>query len=218
MEQKYQCNHQYVTELRADFAKIQNAVLEQSGYSIRVDHRSLKAQKEDAEQNGDSSLARLFSRVPEKYIGVISCQEKAEPRLARLKIFRGLRKQHFDIVMKMDTLTKEADELEVKDAVQLASTYAKEIMASKEYTAQKFISQHLLAMRERMLAAVVEVNKWKRVIISQHDADELAKLEYMTKSERELWQKYFETLGQKISKPNWKLYIASPTRRIKSTK
>ena len=29
------------------------------------------------------------------------------------------------------------------------------------------------------------------------DADELAKLEYMTKTERELWQKYFETLGQK---------------------
>ena len=40
------CNHQYVTELRADFA-----------------------------HNGDSSLARLFSRVPEEYIGVISCQD-----------------------------------------------------------------------------------------------------------------------------------------------
>ena len=68
------CNHQYVTELRADFAQIQNAVLEQNGFSIRVDHRTLQAQKEDAELNGDSSLARLFSRVPEKYIGVISCQ------------------------------------------------------------------------------------------------------------------------------------------------
>ena len=69
------CNHQYVTELRADFAHIQNAVLEQNGFSIRVDHRTLQAQKEEAERNGDSSLARLFSRVPEEYIGVISCQD-----------------------------------------------------------------------------------------------------------------------------------------------
>ena len=48
-----------------------------------------------------------------------------------------------------------------------------------------------------MFSAVAEVNKWKRAIISYHDAQEQAKLEYMTKSERELWQKYFETLAQK---------------------
>ena len=190
-------NKNFLSVLRADFAQIQNAVLKQNGFSIRVDHRTLQAQKEEAESNGDTILARLFSRVPEKYIGVISCQEKEEPRLERLKIFRGLRKHHFDMVMKMDALTKEADELEVKDAVQRSSTHAKELMNSKEYTAQKFVSQHLLAMKNKMLTVVAEVNKWKRVIISQHDAEEKAKLEYMTKSERELWQKYFETLGQK---------------------
>ena len=48
-----------------------------------------------------------------------------------------------------------------------------------------------------MFTAVTEVNKWKRVIISFHDAEEKAKLEYMTKFERELWQRYFETLAQK---------------------
>ena len=63
-------------------AQIQNEVLERNGFSIRVDHRTSQAQKEEAEQKGDSSLARLFSRVPEKYIGVISCQDYEEPRLA----------------------------------------------------------------------------------------------------------------------------------------
>lgn len=57
------------------------------------------------------------------------------------------------MVMKMDALTQEADELEVKDAVQIASTHAKELMDSKEYAAQKFVSQHLLAMRNKMLTA-----------------------------------------------------------------
>ena len=48
-----------------------------------------------------------------------------------------------------------------------------------------------------MFTAIADVNKWKRVIISQHDAKQQAMLEYMTKTERELWQKYFETLAQK---------------------
>ena len=60
------------------------------------------------------------------------------------------------------------------------------------------ISEYLLAMKKRMLTAVAQVNKWKRVIIFQHDAQEQAMLEYMSKAERELWQKYFEALAQKL--------------------
>ena len=48
-----------------------------------------------------------------------------------------------------------------------------------------------------MFSAVAQINKWKRVIISYHDAEEQAKLEYITKSERELWKKYFGILAQK---------------------
>ena len=187
----------FLTVLRADFAEIQNEVLSRNDFSIRVDHRTLKAQKEEAERNGDTFLARLFSRVPEKYIGIISCQDDDDSKLERLKKFRSLRKQHFDLVMKIDTMTKEAGELEVKDAVQLSSTSAKSFMDSEEYKTQEFVSEYLLTMKNKMLTAVAEVNKWKRVIISQHDAEEQARLEYMSKSERELWQKYFETLGQK---------------------
>ena len=208
-------NKNFLPVLRADFAQIQNEVLARNGFSIRVDHRSLEAQKEEAESNGDTILARLFSRVPEKYIGVISCQENDEPRLERLKIFRGLRKQHFDMVMKMDAMTKEADELEVKDAVQLASTHAKELMESKEYEAQKFVSQYLVAMKTKMLTAVAQVNKWKRIIISKHDAEEQAKLEYMTKLERELWQKYFETLGQKKQLEEFLQTLSKPDEKYK---
>ena len=191
------CNRQYVSEMRADFARIQNEVLAKNGFSIRVDHRTLQAQKEDAERNSESFLARLFSRVPEEYVGIISCKYDDDEKVERLKQFRSLRKQHFDLVMKLDAIAKETEELETKDSVQIASTAAKSLMDSKEYAAQKFVSQPLLAMRNKMLTAVAEVNKWKRVIISQHNAEEQARLEYMSKSERELWQKYFETLAQK---------------------
>ena len=191
------CNRQYVCQMREDFAQIQNEVLSQNGVSIRVDHRTLEAQKEEAERNGDSSLARLFSRAPEKYIGVISCQDYEEPKLERLQIFRGLRKRHFDLVMALDALTKETEELEVKDDVQFVSTKAKSLMDSKEYSALKIFSQQQEELRSKMLNAVALVNKWKRAIISKPDAEQQAKFEYMTKSERQIWQQFFELLGRK---------------------
>ena len=52
----------FLSVIRADFAKIQNEVLAKNGYSIRVDHRTLKAQKADAEKNGDTFLAKLLNR------------------------------------------------------------------------------------------------------------------------------------------------------------
>ena len=209
------CSHQYVRQMRADFAQIQNEVLAQNGFSIRVDHRSLVAQKEEAEQNGDSSLARLFSRIPEKYIGLIGNQEDDEPRLKRLKKFRALRKQHFDLVMQIDAMKTEAAELEIKDAVQLASSHAKSLMDSKEYSAQKFVSPHLTALKQKMLTALAEVNKWKRIIISQHDAQEQAKLEYMSKAERELWLRYFETLAQKKHLEEFLKTLSKPDEKRK---
>ena len=190
-------NKKYLYEIRADFARIQNEVLARNGFSIRVDHRSLKAQKEEVEKNGDSFLARLFSRVPEEYVGVISCKENDDEKVERLKEFRSLRKQHLDLVMKLDAIAKEKEELETKDAVQISTTNAKNLTDSQDFISQKFLSQYQQELKTKMFTAVAEVNKWKRVIISFHDAQEQAKLEYMTKSERELWQNYFETLAQK---------------------
>ena len=189
------CDHSFISLLRADFAQIQNDVLAKNGFSIRVDHRSLKAQKEEAERNGDSFLAKLFDRLPEEYIGIISPQDDDSPQLAQLKKFRALRQQHFDTVLKLDSMAKELTELETKDAVQTSSFSAKNFIDSNEFSTQTFDSDNLKALRSNLLNAVAEVNKWKRIIISQHDAEEQAKLEYMTKSEREIWQKYYSTVS-----------------------
>ena len=52
----------YLKDIRADFAAIQNEVLAKYGFSVRVDHRTLQAQKEEAERKGDKTLARLYDR------------------------------------------------------------------------------------------------------------------------------------------------------------
>ena len=182
----------FLTVLRADFAEIQNEVLTKNGFSIRVDHRTLKAQRAEAERNGDTFLARLLSRVPKKYVGVISCQDEDNLQLERLREFRALRKRHFDLVMKLEALSSETEELETKDAVQQFSTKARNFIAMS-----KILSQPQQELRYKMFTAVAEVNKWKRVVISYRNAQEQSRLEYMSKAERELWQKYFETQAQK---------------------
>ena len=108
------CDHSFISLLRADFAQIQNEVLANNGFSIRVDHRSLKAQKEEAERNGDFFLAKLFDRMPEEYIGIISSQDDDSPQLAPLKEFRTLRQKHFDTVLTLDSMAKEMLELETR--------------------------------------------------------------------------------------------------------
>ena len=66
-----------------------------------------------------------------------------------------------------------------------------------------------------MFTAVAQVNKWKRVIISQHDVEEQAKIEYMTKSEWELWQRYFETLAQKKQLEQFLQTLKKPKKTLK---
>ncbi len=199
----------FLSILRADFAKIQNEVLAKNGFSIRVDHRTLKAQKEEAEKNCDTSLARLFNRIPEEYIGVISCKEDDDPKLERLKKFRNLRNQHFDLIFKTDSAIKEIEDLETKDEVQLASVKAREFITSEEFS-QKFDTPKLQELKAKVLFEIEKVHRRKRSIISQHDAKQKAKLEYMTPAEREIWRKYFEMLAQKNQLEKFLLTLKKP--------
>ena len=200
----------FLAILRADFAKIENEVLKKNGFSIRVDHRTLKAQKEDAEKNGDTSLARLFNRIPEEYIGVISCKDDSAPKLERLKNFRSLRQQHFNLIFEKDSAEKEIEELQTKDQVQNALMKAREFLTSNDFLAQKFDTPKLQELKAKVLFEIEEVTRWKRAIISQHEAEEKARLEYMTPAEREIWRNYFETLAQKKQLENFLLTLNKP--------
>ena len=66
--------------LREDWANHQNKSLESSGHSERVDHRSLKAQRQSALERGDIKAAELLDRQPERHIGNkigrASCRER----------------------------------------------------------------------------------------------------------------------------------------------
>ena len=140
---------------------------------------------------------------------MISCKDGDNPKLARLKKFRELRQQHFDLILKMDSLTKESEELDIKDDVQTSSVKAKKLIDSKEFL------QANSDLKAKMFSAVAEVNKWKRILISYHDAQLQAKLEYMTKSERELWFQYQETVAQKKNLEQFLQSLRKPDESLK---
>lgn len=55
---------------RKSWAELQNAYLERAGHRSRVDHRSLRVQREEATEKGDRRLMALLDRDPEIHVGV----------------------------------------------------------------------------------------------------------------------------------------------------
>lgn len=196
----------FLAELRADFARIQNDVLEKHGFSVRVDHRSLKTQRREALQNGDTYLAQLLARVPEKYIGLIAPLEEKNPQVEQVKKYRMARKEHQDILYAADMLEKEIEELALKDETQKMTLAAKSLMDSDELQSQDADAPLIGELRDNVLSAIREVNALKNIILTRSDAEEQAKLEYLTPKERELWQRFKETKAQK---EHWKTFAGS---------
>lgn len=144
-----------------------------------------------------SFLARLLNRIPEEYIGVISCKAADDKKLEWLKNFRSLRNQHYDLIFKTYSAEKEIEELETKDEVQNSLKKAREFLTSDDFLSQKFDTKEMQKLKAKVIFEIAEVNRWKRSIISQHEAELKAKIEYMTPFEREIWQHYFEMPAQK---------------------
>lgn len=83
----------YLRYMREDFAKIQNNILAKNGYDITVDHRTLKAQREDALSRGDFYLAELLDRVPERSVGPIAAQNPNDKKVVELNKYRKLKEK-----------------------------------------------------------------------------------------------------------------------------
>jgi mobA/mobL protein len=89
----------YLLHIREDFAKIQNAVLEKYGVPVRVDHRTLKAQQEDALRRGDHVLAELLDRIPETDFAVsFNDILKKNARVERFHRLRSLNDRYRHLV------------------------------------------------------------------------------------------------------------------------
>ena len=166
----------FLLEIRADFAVIQNEVLSKYGKTIRVDHRTLEAQQEKAEQNGDSFLAKVNLRVAEEYIGVEKAHSK-NPFVEVVKKSREIDFQQFRYFFQEDINQTADKESKVMAKVKQA-----------EVTARNFPSM--------FSDEIAKLNVLKRKFETTREILEKAQAEYLTLTELRTLKTFKESLRQ----------------------
>lgn len=178
----------YLMRLRKDCARIQNEALEKNGVNLRVDHRTIKAQREEALANGNYLLADLLNKVPEKYLGPVDPLNDDNQRVQKLKSLRASNHQREQSIisrlMVQDAIDKDTMEEKSQDLKQRQDSifaYEPDIEDADErayFTEEK----HKIQEMEKDVVAVYGITLWAPKAV------EMASLDAMTTEEKELWQ------------------------------
>ena len=178
----------YLMRLRKDCARIQNEALEKNGVNLRVDHRTIKAQREEALANGNYLLADLLNKVPEKYLGPVDPLNDDNQRVQKLKSLRASNHQREQSIisrlMVQDAIDKDTMEEKSQDLKQRQDSifaYEPDIEDADErayFTEEK----HKIQEMEKDMVAVYGITLWAPKAV------EMASLDAMTTEEKELWQ------------------------------
>lgn len=178
----------YLMELREDYAKIQNDALERNGINLRVDHRTLKEQREEALAQGNMLLADLLDKMPEKYIGPVEMMKQDSKLVRTMKKDRATNHQReqniIAALIAKDGIDKEemeakTEELQKRQEVLLAYEHDIEDEEERSYFEEE--KQEILKM-EKDTIALYGICLWAPQAI------EKASLDAMTTEEKEIWQ------------------------------
>lgn len=189
-------NRYYIREIRADFAHIQNEALKRNGFSITVDHRSLKEQQAQALAEGDAFLANLLARVPEEFIGVVNSIQTNNEKVKALLARRATVKEYRETLYAAEKLKREISDLKLKDKTSNALINADEFLKSVQFEDAKNTIDVIDELENDVVKAVEEVNLWKRYFITAEEAEMQAKEEYMSQEEKDIFYEYKEIQGR----------------------
>ena len=178
----------YLMKLRKDYAVIQNEALERNGVNLRVDHRTLKAQREEALASGNYFLADLLHKMPEEYVGPVELM-KADSQVVKMQ--KQLRENNHqrekDLISRLmlqDAMDGDAMEEKSQDLQQRQEAifaYEPDIEDADERAYFMEEKQKIQAMKKDMVA-VYDITVWAPRAV------EMASLDAMTTEEKELWQ------------------------------
>ena len=188
-------NKKYLYEIRADFARIQNEVLARNGFSIRVDHRSLKAQQAEAEKHGDDFASNLYKRIPESYIGVIQAHEDNELSNG-VKRYREIIQSKQHSLFQDDMRKKTAQEEETKFLVRQAERAWLFLSNSPAYKAANLEDETLKKLNQVILSGLARIQKLKRRIVGFLGAREHVRKEYLPATDHQFLLDYESKMKQ----------------------
>ena len=183
-------------EMREDFARIQNEVLERNGFSIRVDHRTLRAQQIEAENHGDAFLAKTYKRAPESYIGIVPAH--AEDSLATdLKRYRKIIQEKQSALFQTDLKQKETEEAETKFLVRCAEHTYLALINSQAYKSANMEDESLRTLNQAILSGLEQIKKLKRKLVGVLRAQQHAQKEYLPATDHSFLIDYENKLRQR---------------------
>ena len=167
----------YLLHIREDFAKIQNAVLEKYGVPVRVDHRTLKAQQEDALRRGDHVLAELLDRIPETDFAVsLDDILKKNARVERFQRLRALNDKHRHLVSAKNLAT---------DRVRQVN--AEELLVNLQHAYEELRENLPEDARKELEDAHRDLIATETTVLWGDAAQEKARLDFMEEDTRALW-------------------------------
>lgn len=191
-------------QMREDYAAITNAVLKKNGISLRVDHRSLKARREEALANGNLFLAQLLNRVPESSVGPVALLEKNNAEVRQQRALRKLNQRKEKNLILQGILQDEVDENEVRhhfEDLPIWLSDIKEALPSIEDTEERTrLGKEWDKITRQVERSVVK----NQAIAWSKNVMEEAKLSAMTLPEREIWQR-LKTNGRELQ--DWKDFL-----------
>ena len=206
----------YLCKIREDFARIQNEVLEKNGYSIRVDHRTLKTPKIDVEQCGDKFLAKVFDRMPEEYIGILSTHGN-EGQVSDLKNIRANYQRKFEDLFRQYFREKVMLEEEVKIKARQAEIFTLSLLTSENYKSRDFSDEPLRTLNQKILSEFASVKALKKSLTTCRQALEKAHSEYLSKADRIFLHEYKNAIAQKFHlESSLKELIVPPEKQPKN--
>lgn len=185
----------YLCEMRANFARIQNEVLAKNGFSIRVDHRSLKAQQNEAAERGNDFLAKVYKRMPESYIGIIAAHE-ADGLAADVKRFRENVQSRQHSLFQDDMRKKTAQEDETKFLIREAECAWLALSNSLSYKSANLEDETLNGLNQGILSGLAKIQKLKRKMIGFLDARGRAQKEYLPATDFQFLRDYENKMKQ----------------------
>lgn len=181
----------FLFQLREDAAKIQNEILEKYGHNARVDHRSLKARRQEALSNGNTFLAEILNRVPETAVGPNELLNENSETCRTQKNLRKYNYQQFKNKISKNILFCNI-ETEKNDRLYEANQKSlQEIMQVLNENDRSVLANNLAALSTQ----AKEISILRSTLTSSFEAIEQSFINIMREEQREAWQN-FKRLAQ----------------------
>ena len=178
----------YLMRLRRDYAKIQNEALERNGINLRVDHRTLEAQREEALSSGNYFIADLLDKKPEKSVGPVELIKSDSKLVHTQKKLREINHQREQTIITSFMIKDAMDRDKMEEKSQDLKQRQERIFASEPDIEDADEQAYFTEEKQKIQELYKDMVAFYGITIWAPRAVEMASLDTMTTEEKELWQ------------------------------